>query len=248
VGGFDYAPAHFDERPDLALWDTYGGDADDPQDPVVYVRWLQFGVFSSHLRAHGKPPREPWRYGEQAEAIARRYLKLRYRLLPYIYTEAVKSAETGLPMVRPLALTHQDDPTTRSLDQQYMFGDDFLVAPVFREDGRAEVYLPAGEWIDFWTKERLTGPRWLRVTARLDTLPVWVRGGAIVPFGPEMRYVDERPLNPLTIELYAPGERGELVIRDEDAPDIEVRYRRDVQGEIELTVRGAPGEVRWLAF
>ncbi len=216
VGGFDYPPKAFDQ-PDL---DAY------PHDTAVYIRWLQFGVFSSHLRAHGKQPREPWEYGEEAEEIALRYLNLRYRLLPYIYTEAVASSLTGLPMVKPLVLDYQDDPNTEQIDLQYLFGSAFLVAPVFSENQPRRVYLPAGDWVDFWTKESINGGRWLEVAASLETLPVWVKAGTILPLGPEMDFVDQKPLDPLTLELYAPGESGELIVREESGLDIPVRLTR----------------------
>jgi len=258
IGGFDYAPGFFDHISVESFLETFQQTerVEYPKDPVTYVRWLQFGAFSSHMRAHGKQPHEPWTYGPEAEAIALRYLKLRYRLLPYIYSQAVLSARSGLPLVRPLALAFQDDPTTRRLDLQYMFGEDILVAPVFRPDGRCQVYLPAGEWVDFWTHEVVRGPAWLNVTAALDTLPLWVRGGAILPWGPEQDFVDQKPLDPLTIELYAPGAEGSCVIYDEDRPEITVGYRRPQEdgpeagadlivaisptaGEVELLCRGA---------
>lgn len=119
-------------------WDEF------PPDAELYIRWLQFGVFSSHLRAHGKQPREPWAYGEEAAEIAMQYLKLRYRLLPYIYSEAVHSTQSGLSMVRPLVLEYQDDPNTENIDLQYLFGPDFLVAPILTRSNRRRVYLPAG--------------------------------------------------------------------------------------------------------
>ncbi len=124
-----------------------------PKDSEVYVRWLQVGVFSSHLRAHGKQAREPWTYGEEVESIALKYLKLRYRLIPYIYSQAVKCTQTGLPMVRPMLLEFQDDRNTQKLDLQYMFGESFLVAPVLTRDHQVDVYLPQGVWVDYWTKE-----------------------------------------------------------------------------------------------
>jgi alpha-D-xyloside xylohydrolase len=228
IGGFDYAPGFFDHTSVKSFLETFKQTERDvyPKDPVTYVRWLQFGAFSSHMRAHGKQPHEPWTYGAEAEVIARRYLKLRYRLLPYIYSQAVLSARAGLPLVRPMALAFQDDPTTRRLDLQYMFGAEILVAPVFRPDGRCQIYLPAGEWVDFWTHEIARGPAWLDVTAPLDTLPLWVRGGAIIPWGPEQDFVDQKPLDPLTLEIYAPAGAGSCVIYDEDRPAIGVSYRR----------------------
>lgn len=255
VGGFDYPPAAFDaavpEEISLAghdiksWWETFGErltEAGQQQDAEVYIRWLQFGVFSSHTRAHGKQPREPWAYGAEAEAIARRYLKLRYRLLPYIYTEAVKSTQTGLPMVRPLVLDYQDDPNTAYLDLQYLFGEAFLVAPILTREGRRKVYLPAGEWVNFWTKERLTGGRWIEVCAPLETLPLWVKAGSVIPLGPEMDFVEQKPLDPLTLEFYAPVAAGIFTIYDEDRPDIHVRYTR-AEGTLHVTVENAPGTV-----
>jgi alpha-D-xyloside xylohydrolase len=251
IGGFDYAPPYFDHVSVESFLETFKQTERDayPKDATTYVRWLQFGAFSSHMRAHGKQPHEPWTYGPEAEAIARRYLALRYRLLPYIYSQAVISSRTGLPLVRPMALAFQDDPTTRRLDGQYMFGDSILVAPVVRADGRCQVYLPAGVWVDFWTHEVTHGPAWLNLTAALDTLPLWVRGGAILPWGPEQDFVDQKPLDPLTIELYAPEDAGSCTIYDEDRPAIEVSYRRPREkdaadgGDLIVTISPTPGMV-----
>ncbi len=243
VGGFDYPPQAFDHSQRGDKWFL---DESAP-DPQVYVRWLQFGVFSSHIRAHGKQPREPWEYGPEAEEIARRYLKLRYRLLPYLYTQATRSSQTGLPMVRAMALEFQDDPSTYPLDLQYMFGDNFLVAPVVRRDHRCRVYLPAGEWVDYWTKETVSGSRWLDLQVPLDILPLWARAGAIIPLGPEMAHTEEKPLDPLTLEIYRPGEGGQIVVHDEDNPAIAVRYER--RGSLLLVeVGAAPGQVEIVLY
>jgi alpha-D-xyloside xylohydrolase len=238
VGGFDYPPQAFDHSERGSQWFL----EECTLDPVVYTRWLQFGVFSSHVRAHGKQPREPYACGPQVEAIARRYLKLRYRLLPYIYSQAVQSSQTGLPMARAMVLEFQDDPTTHRLDLQYMFGDSFLVAPVVRRDGRCRVYLPAGAWFDYWTKEAIRGPRWLDLDVPLETLPLWVREGAIIPLGPEMAHTGEKPLDPLTLELYLPQGEASTVIYEEDLPDIPVHYVRHADSLI-VEVGPCPGAV-----
>ncbi len=236
VGGFDYPPHAFD----------CGELSDCERDAEVYIRWLQFGVFSSHLRAHGKQPREPWEYGDEAAEIALIYLKLRYRLLPYIYSEAVRSSQSSLPMARPLVLEYQDDPNTENIDLQYLFGTDFLVAPMLTRSNRRRVYLPRGDWFDFWTKDKFAGGGWIEVEAPLETLPLWVRAGAVIPFGPEMDYVDQRPLDPLTLELYAPAQSGESVIFDEDHPEIRVRYSFSGNA-LALEVENPPKnvEIRW---
>jgi alpha-D-xyloside xylohydrolase len=245
VGGFDYPPGAFDRAAGLAPGDHIFRTeklAAYPRDPALYVRWLQMGVFSSHIRAHGKGPREPWTYGEEAEAISRRFLALRYRLLPYIYSEAVRASRSGVPLARPMVLEFQEDPTTRHVDRQYMFGDSFLVAPVLTSDQRCEVYLPAGRWVDFWTGEVLTGPRWLEQDVPLDRLPLWVRAGAVVPLGPAADHTEQARLDPLTLLVALPSGATEATIHDEDSPDISVRCVRRGQ-ELELEVEGAAGEV-----
>jgi alpha-D-xyloside xylohydrolase len=238
VGGFDYPPQAFDCSQQVETWFL----EEHRLDPIVYARWLQFGVFSSHIRAHGKQPREPWMYGPEVEAIAHRYLRLRYRLLPYLYSQAVRSSQTGLPMARPMVLEFQSDPTTYPLDLQYMFGDCFLVAPVVNPSGRCQVYLPQGEWVDYWTKEVMPGNRWLDLQVPLDRLPLWVRGGSVVPMGPEMIHTAEKALDPLTLEIYAPQEEGGTVVYDEDRPDVPVHYTRE-KDRLSVQVGRAIGEV-----
>ena len=221
--------------------------------PNLYVRWAQLGMFGSHVRCHGMPPREPWAYGEEAERIFRQYDDLRYRLLPYIYSEAVECGRSSLPMMCPLVLAYQDDPNTFTLDDQYLFGSKLLVAPILDETNRRRVYLPSGEWVDYWSKETLSGGRWLTVDAPLHIMPLYVKAGEILPFGPKMQYVDERPLDPLTLEIYAPAQNGRYTIHDEDRPDIEVAYQKDgnklivdisqTPGEVEVRVIGADMEI-----
>jgi alpha-D-xyloside xylohydrolase len=244
VGGFDYSPHFFDDTYHVDFKESYNDSVKDtyPKDAEVYVRWMQVGVFSSHVRAHGKQAREPWTFGEEAEIISMKYLKLRYRLLPYIYSQAVKSSQTGLPMVRPMLLEFQDDLTTQRLDLQYMFGDSFLVAPVFTRDHKVNVYLPQGVWVDFWTKNHISGGKWVIVDAPLDTLPLWVRGGSIIPYGPEMDFVNQKDLNPLTIEIYNPQNRADMMIHDEDRNAIQVAYQR-TDSQINITVSPTPGEI-----
>jgi alpha-D-xyloside xylohydrolase len=237
VGGFDYSPEAFDEETQTGY----------PKDVAAYIRALQFGVFSSHIRAHGKQPREPWTYGTEAEEISRKFLNLRYRLLPYIYTEAVKSTRSGLPMVKPLVLEYQDDPNTHRIDQQYLFGDSFLVAPVLTATGQCQVYLPKGDWVDFWTKESLTGGRWLTVDAALDTIPAWVKAGSIIPLGPITPHVEAQQLDPLTLKIYHPAENGTLTIHDEDKPDINVRYTR-TEKQLTVEVDPTPGDVELIVY
>ncbi|HLH77300.1 MAG TPA: TIM-barrel domain-containing protein [Candidatus Binataceae bacterium] len=186
--------------------------------PELYVRWFQFGAFCPLFRPHGDEheAREPWRFGSEIEAICRRYLRVRYRLMPYIYSAARQACTRGLPIMRPLVMEFPDDSTTFNLADQFLFGPDLLVAPVLDEGARERtLYLPVGDWFDFWSNQRWTGPRTLSVPAPLDHLPLFVRQGAIIPLGPEMQFSSQRPLDPLRLEIY-PGLTGRLDLYEDD--------------------------------
>ena len=177
----------------------------DPPSPELYVRWSQMGLLFSHARAHGHTaPREPWAFSEPALSIFRKYAQLRYRLLPYLYA-AARRAPDGVPLARPLVYDWPSDPTTYHIDDEYMLGPDFLVAPMFKSRGSRDIYLPAGGWYDFWTDHRFDGGRWISYEADLDTLPLFVRAGAVVPMGPDLQHANERSWDPLTFDIY-PGD------------------------------------------
>jgi alpha-D-xyloside xylohydrolase len=164
----------------IAFWSHDIGGFRGTPSAALYTRWAQFGLLSSNSRCHGTTPREPWAFGEDALDVFREYARLRYRLLPYIYTYAEVAARTGLPVVRPLVLEYQDDPTVHRLDTQYLLGEELLVAPVFTDSGTRSVYLPDGEWRDYWTDERYEGGRRVDVPVDLATMPLFVRAGSVV--------------------------------------------------------------------
>ncbi|HXN03398.1 MAG TPA: TIM-barrel domain-containing protein [Candidatus Acidoferrum sp.] len=179
----------------------------DPPSPELYVRWSQMGLLFSHARAHGHTaPREPWAYGEPALSIFRRYAQLRYRLLPYLYAAARRAPE-AVPLARPLVYDHPSDRTTWHIDNEYLLGPDLLVAPMFEPRGRRDIYLPAGGWYDFWTDQRFDGARWITYDAELETLPLLVRAGSVIPMGPDLQYANERSWDPLSFDVY-PGTEG----------------------------------------
>ena len=167
-----------------------------PLDPTLYVRWTQFGVFTSHLRYHGTCKREPWHYPEIAPLV-KRWWRLRYRLLPYIVEQSRRCCQGGMPMLRALLLHHPDDRQVWHIDDEYYFGDDFLVCPVMSADGRRDIYLPAihssqpspldtHTWVDFFTGQRYEGGRWhYGVETPLELMPVFVREGARIPLYPD---------------------------------------------------------------
>ena len=149
------------------------------------MRWTQFGVFSSHIRYHGTNKREPWHYPAIA-GIVKRWWNLRYKLIPYILKESEKAVHGGKAIVQALVFHHPDDRLCWHIDDEYYFGDDLLVAPVMNSDNRRDVYLPEGEWVNFFSGERLQGGQWLHnVEVPLELMPVYVRRGAVIPVYPE---------------------------------------------------------------
>ena len=156
-----------------------------PIDPTVYVRWTQFGVFTSHIRYHGTCKREPWHYPE-IEPIVKRWWQLRYRLIPYIIKQSEQACRTGWPLLRALLMHHPDDRQVWNIDDEYYFGSEFLVCPVMNSEGRRDIYLPTGLWVNFFTGERIEGGRWYYgVEVPLDEMPVFVRPGATIPLYPD---------------------------------------------------------------
>jgi alpha-D-xyloside xylohydrolase len=191
-----------------------GGFTGRPTDHL-YVRWAQFGFFSPLVRMHGTSTRLPWDFGPQALEIIRSYARLRYRLLPYMYSYAVIAAQTSLPMLRPMLLEFADDPVTYTLDLQYMFGSELLVAPIFNDRGEHSIYLPEGRWVDYWTHEVTSGPRTLHVQVPLDMLPLYVRADALIPTTEPTSFTSDEPFNTITVDAYL-FERGSFALYDTD--------------------------------
>jgi alpha-D-xyloside xylohydrolase len=183
--------------------------------PELYIRWLQMAMFQSHIRFNGSPYRAPWAFGDRAVETYRKYGKLRYRLLPYIYSHAYNATKTGLPMMRAMVLDFQDDPGTHNLQDQYMFGDAFLVAPIFKPVSARIVYLPTGMWYDYETGTEFKGPGPIRIEPSLDVLPVFVRDNSIIPMGPEMAYIGEKPFDPITLDIRI-SYKTECTLYDDD--------------------------------
>ena len=201
----------------------------------AYVRWVQTGLLISHSRFHGTSPRIPWHYGEEVFRIVQRYVRLRYRLLPYIYGAALESTRTGLPMMRPLFLEFEDDPGSYAMEHQFLLGPSLLVVPVLDPGGKVEAYIPPSVWYDLWTGERVTGPRLLKMELGLDTMPLYVRENAIMPTAEPS---DTVPLfwDPLTLEVY-PDALGRFEVPEEEGhPETVVEVSRG--GGLKLQARG----------
>lgn len=183
--------------------------------PELYIRWMQMAMFQSHIRFNGAPLRWPWEFGDHAVENYRKYGMLRYRLMPYIYSHAYNATKTGLPMMRAMVLDFQDDTCTHNIQDQYMFGDAFLVAPVHRAVSKRNVYLPAGKWYEYETGREHIGPTTLHVDPPLNVLPLYVKENSIIPMGPEMVYIGEKPFNPVTLDIRLSSE-AECTVYDDD--------------------------------
>jgi alpha-D-xyloside xylohydrolase len=181
------------------------------------TRWFQYGTFLPTLRLHGdRKEAEIWSFGKQAETVMARFDTLRYQLIPYIYSQAKFTHDTGAPFMRALWMDFPNDPNVANIGTQYMFGPAFLVAPV-TEQGQTEkdVYLPAGsDWYNYWTNEKLSGGRWVKVAAPIDQIPVFVRAGSVVPIGAEVQSTATRQAI-AEVKVY-PGKDGEFQLYDDD--------------------------------
>ena len=185
--------------------------------PELFVRWFEWGAFHPIMRAHGeRNHNEVWSYGKEAEPILAKYLKLRYQLLPYTYSVAYRSYQTGAPYMRALFMDFPGDPKALDIPDEYMYGPAFLVAPVTEQGAtRRAVYLPAGcVWYNYWTNERLHGGQTITVDAPIDTLPLFVRAGSIVPLGSEMQSA-QQPQTITSVRVYSGADGSFTLFQDE---------------------------------
>ena len=213
--------------------------------PELLTRWMELGVFNPIFRNHaakGTRFREPWVDGPAHEAIRKRYIETRYRLLPYIYTGMEEASRTGIPLMRPMFLEFPGDSKLLTNGEEFMFGEDLLVAPkVWEFAAPYEVTLPKGNWFDYWTGEIHPGGAILKVDPPLDTLPVYVREGSIIPQQPVVQHVEETPQGPLELRVY-PGENchGSLYLDDGNT----FAYMHGNYLRINFTCQATPGSVQ----
>ena len=171
----------------------------------LFVRWLQATVFSSHIRLHGVGEREPWAFGGDAEAIARKWLAFRYRLIPYLEHTIRTATRTGMPVMRAMPLAFPANPLTRCYETQFMCGEALLVAPIVQQGGEVEIALPPGAWFDLNSRARYTGRQVLRYKASLDQFPVFGREGHALPLGPAVQHTGEIPAGKPIDQLWVFG-------------------------------------------
>jgi alpha-glucosidase (family GH31 glycosyl hydrolase) len=242
----------------------------------LHVRWFQFATFCPSFRAHGRTwhLRLPWGWNTgslgpdelrgytggaghpdaselrnaKVEPVIRKYLELRYKLLPYTYTAAKECCETGLPMIRSLWLHHPADPIATARGDQFLWGRDLLVSPVVEKGATVRrVYLPKGIWYDYWTEERIEGGREIERSVDLETMPLHVRAGTILPLAPVREYVEQEVSEPTTIVVY-PGADGTFSMYEDDGRSFDYRKGQFMRiamtwrdAERQLTLELAPG-------
>jgi len=233
IGGWQYLPSsHTPDHPPLL-------DPSDARDnvghyddyPELYVRWFEYGAFQPNFRSHGsRNHNEVWSYGKQAEPILEKYLRLRYQLMPYIYALGYQSHETGAPFMRGLFMDFPHDPNVANIGDEYMFGSALLVAPVTEQGSTSRsVYLPAGtDWYNFWTNERVHGGQTITVAAPIDTIPLFVRAGSILPLGEPIESTNEKQAI-AKLRVY-PGADGNALLYQDDGTTYDYE-----QGKSEIT-------------
>jgi alpha-D-xyloside xylohydrolase len=228
----------------VPFWSHDVGGFTGTPTPDLYARWAQFGALSPLIRFHGTTSRLPWEFPEFAAEIAVEALRLRYRLMPYIYSAAVDSARTGVPMMRALLVDSPDDPAAWNAELEYLLGPDLLVAPMVDPDGSRQVYVPPGDWVDYWTGTVHSGRRYRRVSKPLDQIPLFVRYGALIPVVPPADTLNDTPFADVTVVSWGAVD-GRTVIRDTDGDTVVSAARSG--DRFEVTVEG-PKPIRRIAF
>jgi alpha-glucosidase len=198
-----------------------GGFAEQPQGEL-FTRWIQLGVFHPFCRVHSSGEhgnQEPWAFDEDVTNIVRKFIELRYQLLPYLYTTFWKYVDEGIPMLKSLVLFDQDDIHTHYRTDEFVFGDKILVCPILEANSRGRrMFLPRGNWYNHWTNEFVKGGKELWVDADIDSMPIFIKEGAIIPKYPVQQYVGEKTIEQVTLEVYYKEGKEESLLFD-DAHD-----------------------------
>lgn len=228
----------------IPFWTTdisgYCGDITDyPAMAELYTRWMQFGIFNPLSRAHheGDNAVEPWLFGEVAEKNSKAAIELKYRLFPYLYTYARKAHDTGLPIMRGLFMEYPYDEVSVKVEDQFLFGEELLVAPVLKKGERVKrLYLPEGEWIDFNDKKTIyLGGQQIAYRAPLNVIPLFVKKGSIVPMMPVMQYIHEKKDYPLFVHIFPnyEDETAEFELYEDDGENLD--YLEDIASRTRFT-------------
>jgi alpha-D-xyloside xylohydrolase len=230
----------------FGFWSHDIGGFEGTPSKDVYKRWIPFGLLSSHSRLHGNQSyRVPWLYDEEAVDVLRLFIKLKCRLMPYLYSQALEAAHKGTPLMRAMMLEFPDDPACDYLDRQYMLGEALLVAPVFSHDGVVAYYLPAGRWTNYFSGEVMAGPGWVRETHGFKSLPLMVRPNSVIAAGSHEERPDYDYGDGVTLQIYelADGQHITTVVPS-TAGSVDVMFEVKREGRT-ITVEGYGTAKRW---
>jgi len=217
-------------------WSHCMGGFEHVADPELYMRWVQFGMFSPVAMVFGMDHpgyKEPWNYGAEALANFKKYDQLRYRLTPYIYSNAFTQYETGMPLMRALVLQYQNDPNVYDIGDEYLFGNNILVCPVTVKGTQTRtIYLPEGNWVDYWSGKTYQGKTYIHVLTPMDQLPLFVKAGSIIPMQPEMAYMDAKPVDVITLYVY-PSASSSFDLYEDDG--LSLKYKQGDYSQTRIT-------------
>ncbi|HIB37613.1 MAG TPA: DUF4968 domain-containing protein [Mesonia sp.] len=240
----------------VGYWSHNMGGFEHVADPELYIRWCQFGFFSpvSHLFGMEHPNyKEPWNYGEEAQRIFKQYDDLRYSLIPYIYSTAYENHQTGMPLMRALVLDYQDDSNVYEITDQYLFGESMMICPVTTKGAKTRtVYLPEGNWTNYWTGEQFEGKQYLNVLSPIEEMPIFIKGGAIIPSQEVVQYVGEKEIETITLDIYPDG-NSSFSLYDDDGKSLDYqkgKYALTIielnaeDDQVEVTIQPAEGKYK----
>jgi alpha-D-xyloside xylohydrolase len=220
------------------------GNPDDPAYRELFVRWFEYGAFCPIFRLHGTRTtnqNELWSYGADAQKILTSYDRLRYRLMPYIYSLAWKTTSESYTPMRPLAMDYRTDTRALNIGDQFMFGPALLVNPVTEPGATTRrMYLPKAQWYDFWTGRSTTGGTTIEAAAPIDRMPLYVRAGSIVPMGPDVEYAAEKPADPIELRIF-PGASGSFTLYEDENDNYD--YEKGVHATIHFDYDDAAGKL-----
>jgi alpha-D-xyloside xylohydrolase len=228
----------------FSFWSHFIGGFSYRTPRDLYSRWLAFGALCSHARCHGAPPTEPWEYGEEFTDEFRRIVELRYRLMPYVYAQARLASREGHPMVRALLFEYPGDPTSWTIEDQYLLGTDLLVAPLMEDGPLRNVYLPPGLWTDYQTGETYAGERWHSIRAGEIPAVALVRSGAAIPHARLAQSTDQMDWSRIELVVYGTEPAQSLFCLPEDGTLHHLRLEPEGDGFV-LSENPLEGRVEW---
>jgi alpha-glucosidase len=221
-----------------------GGFSETPS-PELLSRWMEAGVFFPIMRSHSHiaaTPHFPWLYGTNALHAIRAALELRYRLIPFYYSLAHETFETGVPWMRPLVMEFPGDPKAANLSDEWMMGDSLLAAPILQTNDTRSIYLPAADWYGFGTNHFVAGNQTIQVTAALDEIPAYVRAGSILPLAPVIQHTSQLPGGPLELQIY-PGKDVTFTLVEDDGETL--NYQKSKIRRTTFSWNDAAGQLTW---